>query len=238
MTKTTEATTLRDLSELLAQISSATGLTQQQLETQFEDVHVTVYRFEDRNLVPPGDFDDIIDTWAKSIKTQIRVPSKIAATPKRTVATRKTTRQKAKPGKVKVAESKATVKTTAKAAAAKTRTSRSKSSLPLPENYRAVVSHLYGPSLKRIMPADSEGQRSFLEAIAQETPDGVALLKELSVLIADKYTGKMAPEAAYNGLKNKAQSLLDEMSGKRKRKVRKTTKRGKKAVTRPRRKRK
>lgn len=234
MTQSTDATTLRDLSELLSQISSATGLTQKQLETQFDDVHVTVYRYGNRNLVPPADFDGIIDTWANSIKTQIRSPGRIAASPKKKVAKAKTTRQKSSATKARSTNS-ARKAAPDKAKSKKVSASGTKTALPLPDNYKSVVSHLYGPSLKRIMPEEQAQQRSFLEAIAQESPDGVSLLQELSVIIADKYTGKMAPEAAYKGLKNKAQVLVDELFGPRKRKP---VKKGKKAATRSTRKKK
>ncbi|MEM9137016.1 MAG: hypothetical protein AAGB01_06680, partial [Cyanobacteria bacterium P01_F01_bin.42] len=174
-----------------------------------------------QNLVPPADFSGIIDTWADSIKTQIRTSAKISASPKKKVAKAKTTRRKSSAvGKRRKATPKAAAVTKSTKAKKPKEAEKpqpiaapSKSSLPLPENYRSIVSHLYGPSLKRIMPEGKTKQRSFLKALAQESPDGATLLTEQSAIIADKYTGKMSPEAAYSGLKKKAQELLEELSG-------------------------
>ncbi len=209
---------LRDLSELLQQISAVTGLSQEAIEAEVEGLEYTTFKFNNSILVSPSDFESIIDSWAEQLKTQLISGNgsvTVASSPK-TVARAASKTAKSSPNTITATKTKPKV-TSAKAKISVASAPKAKTvisagtpgSLPLPEDYRSIVSHLYGPSLKRIMPQDPTEQKSFLEAIANETPAGVELLEHLSVIIADKYTGKMAPTAAYNGLKNKALALLN-----------------------------
>lgn len=224
-----DAQSLRDLSELLQQLSAATGLSKDAIQNEVDNLDYAAFQFNDAILVSPSDFEGIIDSWAAKLKADLRlgsstIPAKPKATTRKT-ATAKTTKTSPKKAAKTVAKApkKTATKTTAtKKAATKTTAtkttatkkaakavSKGPGSLPLPEDYRSIVSHLYGPSLKRIMPEDEAAQKAFLEAIANETDAGVELLNHLSVIIAEKYTGKMAPASAYNGLKNKAVVLLN-----------------------------
>ncbi len=226
MSDTNDVQSLRDLSELLQQISSATGLSQDAVEAEIEGLEYATFKFNDSILVSPSDFESIIDSWAEKLKAELFSGngSTVVSSPKKTKRTGAKRGPKPKRAKTTVAP-KAKSKVTS-APQAKATSSEFAGALSLPDDYKAVVSHLYGPSLKRIMPQDADAQTAFLEAIANETPDGVELLDHLSVIIANKYTGKMAPEAAYNGLKNKAAALLSGEAPKSKGRGRRGVKRG------------
>lgn len=218
MSDMNDAQSLRNLSNLLEQLSETTGLSREAVQEEVNNLDYVSFQFNDAILVSPSDFEGIIDSWAVNLKAELRNG---AAVSKQKPAGRQKTAAKAKKTPAAKSAAKKTAKTK-KASAAKTtrsatstaqKKSTSKSqwagSLPLPDHYRSVISHLYGPSLKRIMPADEVAQRQFLEAIANETEAGVELLNHLSGIIAEKYTGKMAPEAAYSGLQKKALALLN-----------------------------
>jgi hypothetical protein len=218
MSEMNDAQSLRDLSELLLQLSAATGLSEDAIQTEVNKLEYAAFQFNDAILVSPADFEGIIDSWAAKLKADLRLGSTTSLAKKPKAATRKIAVAKTAKATTLKKETKAIAKTSRKvvtqsaSAAKKVAAKKAESwagALPLPSEYRSIVSHLYGPSLKRIMPEDEATQQEFLEAIANETEAGVELLDHLSVIIADKYTGKMAPESAYNGLKNKAIALLD-----------------------------
>lgn len=213
-----DAQSLRDLSELLLQLSAATGLSEDAIQTEVNKLDYAAFQFNDAILVSPSDFEGIIDSWAAKLKADLRLGSTTPVAKKPKATTRKIAVAKTAKATTPKKETKAVAKTSRKvvtqAAPAATKVAAKKAeswagALPLPSEYRSIVSHLYGPSLKRIMPENEATQKEFLEEIANETEAGVELLNHLSVIIADKYTGKMAPESAYNGLKNKAIALLN-----------------------------
>jgi hypothetical protein len=212
---------LRDLSELIAELSAATGLTQTQLETQFQDIQISAFTFGDRTLIPPSELDAVIDAWAAQLKAQLR--GQVVQSPRK--SKRSLTPVPSNPGSRRGRNGRRTQLTSARNTSARSTSARSTSvptavldgkplanSLALPADYEAFVSHLYSPSYRRILPTEMEQRRRYLEEIVNETEAGVEFLNKLSVVIASKYSGKMAPEKAYLGLRNKAAQLLAELS--------------------------
>jgi hypothetical protein len=207
---------LRDLSELIAELSVATGLTQTQLETQFQSIQISVFTFGDRTLIPPAELDVVIDAWAAQLKAQLRgqtVPSPQKS--KRSLpqaSPNSGTRRGRKGSKTQATPANNTLTGNTSAPAAALDGKPYVNSLALPADYESCVSHLYSPSYRRILPTDMEQRRRYLEEIVNETEAGVEFLNKLSVVIASKYSGKMASEKAYLGLRNKAAQLLAELS--------------------------
>jgi hypothetical protein len=253
-----ESTALRDLDEILDQISTLTGLSDRAIRDTLISLKLPSFQFEDTILISSDAVDNIIDAWAEQMKSSLQNNSGSKTSLSRTVSTNAatveapapTTRGRvgrgrkatsstlatAKPGRKpggkpgrKAAPSALVAATPGRKPGRKPRqlatapeptpviqtTTRGRKStkiksLPLPPGYPGMCSHLYGPTLQRIMPADAAAQQEFLSAIAYETEAGKAFLEEVSVIIADKYGGKMSPDAAYNGMIKKAKELLGE----------------------------
>ncbi|MCM1984774.1 hypothetical protein [Lyngbya confervoides] len=192
MSDTRAARCLRDLSGLIQQLATATGLSAASIQAKIDQLDYRTYQFQNRVLVDPEEFEGLVDHWAAQIKAQLR-SAQVADLPAR------------KPNEASEApdlDPSADLGPLGNVAEV--------GSLPLPEGYRDRVSHLYGPTLRRIMPQELADQGPFLTAIAHETAAGQQLLNHLSEIIAEKYPGKLSPEVIYSGLQSKAAILLQQ----------------------------
>ena len=187
---------LQSLDSLVKTITSYTGLDAEEISSQLSAAKIPSFQFDNQILVSPEDCGFIIDTWASRIKASLRVahvpeaPSVIASTsqPKANFKIKDEPIKENPP-------------------------SPGYGSLSWPEGYEKVVNHQYGPSLKKILPQDSDQRRVYLEAIAQETEAGSALAKELAVVIAQKYggPGTLSEEKAMLGIIKKAAVMLKDI---------------------------
>ncbi|MCM1981428.1 hypothetical protein, partial [Lyngbya confervoides] len=80
--------------------------------------------------------------------------------------------------------------------------------LSWPKGYKKVVTHLYGPTLKKILPEDPDQERAILEAIAQETEVGEKLLDDLASAIVKRSKRRLALDSVKEGLKRKIQEMV------------------------------
>lgn len=173
---------LQDIDVLLEKVASATGLSTQAISEQLESANISAFRFNDMILVAPDDFDTIIDGWAESIKVKLAIkPS--AAEPNSSIGT---------------ADQQDSVDDQP----------ASNTALTWPQGFENVVTHLYTPTLKKILPEDKTQKRRFLKAIATETPDGERLADELVKAIIKRSKRNLSPEKVMAGLKAKCSAML------------------------------
>ena len=201
----TQTKSLQDLDILIQQISDATGLKQKQISEQLEQASIPSFQFSDAILVSPEDLDPIIDSWAASIKKQIL--GTLAPAKTTTIAKSKNTKQtkstSTKP-KAVVAKSKNTKK---KAVTTQSKTTKKKvvaaGKLSWPAGYEEVVTHLYTPTLKKILPEDANQRQQFIDAINNKTPDGDRLVNELAQTIVKRAKRNLAFDKVLAGLQAK-----------------------------------
>lgn len=194
---------LQPLDILVEKITALTGITRTEISQEISDTNIPSYQFKDTLLVSPEDFGVMIDNWAVKIKSSlglkgekevetvpdiVEISSESMApdlTPESSVESESTTAPIVESPQPTVA-------------------------LSWPEGFQTAVSHLYGPSLKRILPQDLAQRRLYLEAIAQETVEGLSLVEELADVITQKYSGPgtLSKEKAMLGIMKKANAML------------------------------
>ena len=178
----TQTKSLQDLDIMIQQISDATGLKQAQISKQLEQASIPAFHFSDAILVSPEDLDPIIDAWAASIKKEILGSSAPAK--------------------------KSTTKTTQKAPKKATRKATvSGGKLSWPSGYENVVTHLYTPTLKKILPEDASQRQSYIDAINNNTPDGDRLVNELAKTIVKRSKRNLAFDKVLAGLQAKISEM-------------------------------
>ena len=189
---------------LVDKISSLTGLTRTEISKLISTANIPSYQFKDTLLVAPEDFASIIDNWAAKIKTSlglgrqesIETTHKFDETIDQVMTYGQTLANSGESASTPLVED-----------------PQAPVSLSWPEGFQTGVSHLYGPSLKRILPQDLAQRRLYLEAIAQETEAGSALVEELAMVIAQKYggPGTLSEEKAMLGIIKKATAMLKDI---------------------------
>lgn len=173
----TQAKPLQDLDILIQQISDATGLASAQISEQLEQASIPSFQFSDAILVSPEDLDPIIDAWAASIKEQLLGSSGSRKSPK--------------PARTKTTD----------------KSSGESSTLAWPDGYEALVTHLYTPTLKKVLPTDADQRQQFIDAINGGTADGERLVNELATTIVKRSKRKLAFDKVLSGLKGKIADL-------------------------------
>ena len=172
---------LQDIDVLVDKVAAATGLSSQAISKELEAANISAFRFNDMILVAPDDFDSIIDGWAESIKEKLAIkPSS------KTVASDST----------ELDEDDAIEETPTSTA------------LAWPKGFENNVTHLYTPTLKKILPENTAQKRQFLEAIAHETEAGNRLADTLAKTIVKRAKRKLAYDKVITGLKAKCVELL------------------------------
>lgn len=66
-----------------------------------------------------------------------------------------------------------------------------------------MVSHLYTPTLKKVLPEDATQRQRFIDAINNKTPEGDRLANELAKTIVKRATRNLAFEKVLAGLQAK-----------------------------------
>ncbi|MCM1981839.1 hypothetical protein [Lyngbya confervoides] len=182
---------LQDLDVLIDQVSNVTGLSQDEISEQMESANINSFKFADTILVSPEDFDSIIDAWAEKIKASLR------------------TGNDDKPSRVTVADSADSLEEEIEGEEDSDLDSdEADGALAWPRGYKKVVTHLYGPTLKKILPEDLDQRQRFLEAIANDTEIGQKLIGDLATAIVKRSKRKLSRESVLDGLKRKIEDLL------------------------------
>ena len=173
---------LQDIDVLVEKVAAATGLSSKSISNQLEAANINAFRFNDMILISPDDFDSIIDGWADSIKEQLAIKP----------SSRKTS---AAPAEVDEDDS-------IEEAPA------SSGKLAWPKGYEKVVTHLYTPTLKKILPANAAQKKQYLRAIADETKAGNKLAEQLAKTIVSQSKRNLAYDKVLAGLRSKCADLL------------------------------
>lgn len=163
---------LQDLDVLIAKISASTGLSSDEISSQMSSANIPTFQLDDMILVSSENFDVAIDSWVNQIKTDLG----LGISPK--TSTSKIENKKIVSSSSLESESR---------------------SLSWPEGFEKLVNHQYGPSLKKILPADPKQSRAYLEAIAHGTKEGQRLTEQMVDAIVtnwglDKMQGEKRPD--------------------------------------------
>ena len=181
----TSIKSLQALDELVAKISTHTGLAPEEISVQMSS-NIPSFKFDDVILVDPEDCGVIIDAWAANIKENLG----LAIAP----ASKDNAKSEIADESIYAPES----------------SLDTSSSLTWPDGFEDRVNHQYGPSLKKILPSDKKQRKAYLKAIAQETKAGTPLINELVAVIVRKYNGRgtLTPDKAKAGVLKKANEFL------------------------------
>lgn len=180
---------LSQLDTLLQEIATLTGLPQNSLKSQLQELDFPTYEYDGKLLVPPNVADPLIDQWAAQIKSKLYNG---APAPQATPAE----------------ESGADTEEVEETWPAETQTAEPIESLKLPKDYAQQISNRYATALDKVLPADSTERQHYLEAIAQETEAGQEYLARLAKAIEKKYKGRTGRDKAYQRLLETAQEML------------------------------
>lgn len=181
---------LQELNVLVEKISARTGLSNDEISSQMALANIPVFQMDDIILVSPTDFESMIDAWADKIKDSLGLGLS-------------TTAKTQSPTIEKKAMAKGQSLTASPSQASEA------DSLSWPTGFEKLVNHQYGPSLKKILPADPNQSRAYLEAIAHGTDAGQILAQQLVDAIVKKSTRNLSSEKVMLGLKAKCSTLLE-----------------------------
>ena len=174
---------LQDIDVLLGKVSAATGLSVQAISEQLDSADIQAFQFNDMILISPDDFGGIIDAWAENIKSSLSITSSSKAT--------------------------APIIEAAEDEAIEEREIPTPSTeLEWPKGFEENVSHLYTPTLKKILPEDSALKKLYLEAIANQSGNGQRLTDELVNAIVGRAKRNLAAEKVRAGLIAKCAEML------------------------------
>ena len=124
---------LQDIDFLVGKVSASTGLSSKVISNQLEESDIKAFRFDDRILIAPEDFDSIIDGWAENIKVKLSIKS-------------------SSDGVAPIAEATVDDKVIDEPTV-------SLEKLEWPDGFEELVTHLYSHTLKKILPEDAAQKR-------------------------------------------------------------------------------